>query len=197
MNDQTDTAFSVPEYGELDIALTLAEVHATPAEAHGVICGVICGTPRGGDNTAWLPVLLADSTGEDDENARDLTTLLTVLHTQSLNQLLEGNMRFHPLLPGEGESLARRLEAAADWCSGFLTGLVAAGAGDISRLPAEASEVARDFMRISEVALDEEPGEDGEQDLMQVQEYMRIGVQTFYDELQRRQALAGDSHATH
>lgn len=197
MNEETDTAFSVPEYGELDIALTLAEVPATPAEAHGVICGVICGTPLGGDNTAWLPVLLANSTGADDENARDLTTLLTVLHTQSLNQLLEGNMRFHPLLPDDSESLGRRLEAVADWCSGFLTGLVAAGAGEISRLPADAAEVARDFMRISEVSLDEEPGEDGEQDLMQVEEYIRAGVQIFYDELQRNRPSAGGSHATH
>lgn len=107
--------------------------------------------------------------------------MLGVLLEQTRERLERRAFEFEPLLPGEGTDLPQRVQALAEWCRGFLLGLVAGGIKDIRRLTGEAREAVRDILEIAEAEVGEdERGEATEKDLV---EYVCVGVQIVYEEL--------------
>jgi uncharacterized protein len=98
-------------------------------------------------------------------------------------------MTFEPLLPGEERPLAERVQALAEWCQGFLSGLGQGGIDPQAMEGADAESIAEiftDFAEISRAALDvEEPADPNEPDfaLAEVKEYVRVSVQIVFEEL--------------
>lgn len=101
----------------------------------------------------------------------------------SLETLFADDMSFAPLLPEDEAALDTRATAIGQWTGSFLAGLVAGLAEQDQRsfasLPEEVQEIVGDFTAITEINLsgdDTDAGEEAEADLMQVQEFVKIGA---------------------
>jgi len=175
-----------------DAAAAFASVNAVVpvSEAHGCLSGALCAS-RDYSLDAWLDELLDDSQGESTappEAVEQVKASLKTLYDDTTRALRGDEMEFAPYLPDDDLPLARRAEALAQWCQGFLYGFGAAGGsrphGKAQVLPSDVDEVLRDLGQIARASAgDEEPTEEDESDYAEIVEYIRASVQLVHDEL--------------
>jgi yecA family protein len=171
------------EYRELTRRLTVSELNPTAAEAHGILCAMVCaGQPRAEE--LWVDELLK---GVDDND------LLAQECRQSLRQLAEctrdeiggAEFEFAPMLPDESTSLAERAVALYDWARGFLYGLGLNGLNE-NELSDQGREILGDISSITRLDLDDlEDSPDNEDALMELTEFLRVAVMLVYEEQAR------------
>jgi hypothetical protein len=192
---------SQPNYAELGAALDELELGVDAAEYHGGICGALCALGSGASNS-WLRATRSSEIADPD-----LTNTLLNAEATAWKALAGPDFEFHPVLP-EGEvSLSARVDALALWCQGFLSGLGLGGENVATVLAAPASpspkangqgrggitEILADLAEISKARLGDEDMQDAAQagfDLEALVEYVRVGVQLIFDELEGRRAAA-------
>lgn len=142
----------------------------SPAELHGLLCGIQCG----GAEENWKNHVREFMDLLDTE---DMTTVDTALEAQyelvgaALN---EGQFNLQPLLPDDALPLADRAEALAKWCQGFLHGLATHGETSLLRLDEAAREALIDLAEIARLDETSAESEAAEQDLMELVEYARM-----------------------
>jgi hypothetical protein len=169
-----------PAYDEAARLLHEAGVPTGAAEAHGIITGVLC-APQGA-RVPWEELVLGRGAGQPPAA---LAQLLAALHRATHAHLSGMECDFAPLLPGDEHSLAEQIEGLSDWCRGYLLGLHAGGVKEGQALAGDAGEVVRDITRISEAELDASgAGEEEARALVEIVEYLRVGVQLVFEELQ-------------
>ena len=128
----------------------LEELNSTleAAEAHGLLCGYICGG-SGEHDFIWQQSIL-----DDDSSLESMGTppadYLIFLYQQTHIQLCAFDMDFEPLLPNDELPLTIRLQALKQWCQGFLAGLGLTGAAITQS--EEALEVINDLNEIANVS---------------------------------------------
>jgi uncharacterized protein len=160
-------------------ALALNAAHQLPvSELHGIVCGLaVC---HGED----LPLQeLVDLVGVDaltDEASVGNFVLAAV------RELEASDLSFAPLLPDDDADLVPRVEALGQWCGAFLTGLAAGlarrGVRTLDDGPAELREIVEDLGAIARIDTDSlaEPDrdddEEAEVDLLELQEFVKVGV---------------------
>ena len=174
--------FSNFDYDRLRAALVLADTDHNASEVHGIICGAICNQLKSGRRVD-VNELVSAVAGISNESKGALEASIDSLYESSQQSLNDRDSSFSLLLPDDEYELVERTEAVAQWCQGFVFGLLSNQAFTIDKLPRDAAEIARDFMAISKA----EPGEDREQDewaLAEIEEYVRVGVQLIFEELQ-------------
>jgi uncharacterized protein YgfB (UPF0149 family) len=173
------------DFDAVEQLLTAAGASWEAAEAHGAFCGRAC---LGGANAirSWSSgVLEADSEG--DVLHQERATKLESLAVNVLLSLEAGELGFSLLLPDDNEPLYIRTAALADWCHGFMQGLVVAGGADQSP-QADAlessvvSEILKDFTEITKAGAGEDESEEAEQAYVELVEYVRVSMQLVYDE---------------
>lgn len=173
------------DYGQLSQRLAVCDLTPSAAEAHGILCGLICaGEPR--PEERWLAELLAGADAED-LLARELRTSLAHLAARTREEIDGPGLGFAPLLPDESRSLGERATGLYDWSRGFLFGLGLAGV-DADALSAQAREALDDFAAITRMdlaALDED--EDNEEALMELQEFIWVAAMLIHEERGRRE----------
>lgn len=148
------------------------------AEAHGIATGMLCVDLRG-DVTAWLQEVVRDAEALDDEPRN----LLSGLFENARRLLQEDDYRFDLFLPDEDAELQQRAEALRDWCQGFLFGIgYTRSNGD---WPGECGEILRDIVEFTRLDTEAE-GEEDENALMQIQEYIRTAVLLLRHEFNNR-----------
>jgi hypothetical protein len=179
------TTIEFPGFELIDRALRRAEALNDAAEAHGSLCGLVCGLGDSGES-AWLAETLPD--GPANMAVREQTVaVLKALVVTTCEALEEAQMTFQPLLPEDAEPLMQRVDALAQWCQGFNHGLfVAARIGDAEAEidSGNTAEIVRDFSEMSQVAVgDDEPDAEGEAAYAELVEYVRVSVQLVYEEL--------------
>ena len=159
-----------------DVRTVLERVGARlgPAEAHGLLCGLLCAADEEAV-TGWLDELMgerADLIQRDPEAQRVLSALIT----SSADQLRSEQFELELLLPIDDASLAERTEALGVWCDGFLVGygLGANEAGD--GVAAEVHEVLADFAEIGRIAPQTNESEDAEVAYTELVEFVRVGA---------------------
>ena len=168
-----------------DLRDTLARAGTVcgPAECHGTVCGALCAGVDGSGE--WLTHLLDEASG-GDEGLKACRRELMALRDLSRGLLQSGTLEFAPLLPDDEEGLAERTAALGEWCQGFLYGMGLAGERlQLDALPDEAGEVLRDMGQIAQAGF--EGGAEDEEDeaaYAEIVEYVRVGVQLIYEELQ-------------
>jgi len=170
------------------------------AEAHGAFCGRACLTGVAAIRD-WQQELMAES---DDANvlAHECNRALETLAADTLLKLDAGDMRFALLLPGDDELLQLRTAALADWCHGFMHGLVSAGGAD-QGAPADVldfsdgSEILDDFSEITKAGASSDEGEESEWAYVELVEYVRVSVQLIYDETATLRVLPDASALEH
>lgn len=179
------TTTETPSFDLIDEGLRRAEASTDAAEAHGSLCGLVCGLGTGGQST-WLAETLADAQAGESV-ARQTGKLLEAL-ADSTRAALEGaDMTFQPLLPDDSEPLVQRVDCLAQWCQGFNHGLFVAGRiGDAEAElgSGNTAEIVRDFGEMAQVSVgDEEADAEGEAAYAELVEYVRVSVQLVYEEL--------------
>lgn len=176
---------TAPDYSAYDEATHLlreAGISTGAAEAHGIITGVLCAPDSA--RVAWQTLIVGHEAGGNRETTAELSDLLAAMYRSALAHLNGVECAFTPMLPGDEHSLAKQIEGLTDWCRGYLLGLHAGGVRDTQALSGDAREIVRDITRISEAEMDTAlAGDEEEQALIEIVEYLRIGVQLVFEEL--------------
>jgi uncharacterized protein len=178
-----ENAPDLPAYDDAVRVLHEAGVTTGASEAHGIITGVL--SAPNGARVAWQDLILGRGAKAAHGASAELARLLAALHHSAYAHLSGVECDFAPLLPGDEHSLAEQIEALSDWCRGYLYGLHAGGVRDAQQLSGDAGEIVRDITRISEAELDDALADEEEaRALVEIVEYLRVGVQLVFEELQ-------------
>ncbi|MDM8348701.1 YecA family protein [Pseudomonas sp. sp1636] len=148
----------------------------SPAELHGLLLGRSC-AGAGFAIDAWL-VDAAELLGAAPQD--NVRQALIGLQEMVKGELCGDEVTVVLLLPSDDAPLGERAAAIGQWCQGFLGGF-GLTAGD-SALSAEAMEVLQDLSAIAQVQNALEESEDGENDYMEVMEYLRVAPLLLFSE---------------
>lgn len=190
------TTSEIPGFDQVDQALRRAEAGYDAAEAHGSLCGLLCGLGAGAES-AWLADTLPESPGNPTVTGQ-ATAILNALAVNTRGALEDVQMTFQPLLPDDAEALMQRVDALAQWCQGFNHGLFVAArtsATEDEIRSGNTAEIVSDFAEMAQVAVGpDEADAEGEAAYAELVEYVRVSVQLVYEELaavrQREQAAS-------
>ena len=181
----TNPMSSVIDHNEVEAALRAAGSSWSAAQAHGLLCSrlAVLGGEGGAD---WLGQLFQDPAAADSVHTDDMAILHQVC-SETHRQFADRQSEFDPLLPDESESISTIAAAMAEWCEGFLHGLVSDVKGEAlkDKLAAEPlSDIIRDMLEMTRAAADDDDGEEGDDEaLTELIEYLRVAAQLVYEEL--------------
>jgi len=162
---------------------TIHKAFSHPSELHGSLCGRLAAGHRI-DEVSWLNIACEHmglpATAADE--SPELVAFMAGAYETSLEQLKAADMSFKPLLPDDDYSLDQRLQALSAWVRGFLEGMALAAGGSLGQAPDEIRELIEDFVAISQVSEAEEDSEEGEHQLTEITEYVRLGALAVFTE---------------
>lgn len=156
----------------------------SPAELHGLLLGRSC-AGAGFAIDPWL-VDAAELLGAAPQD--NVRQALIGLQEMVKGELCGDEVTVVLLLPTDEAPLHERAVALGLWCQGFLGGF-GLTARD-SALSAEAMEVLQDLAAIAQVQNALEESEDGENDYMEVMEYLRVAPLLLFSECAKPVAAA-------
>jgi len=174
------------QFDDLSVLLGRLEVPISPSEAHGLLCGLLSAQPSAMAKGVWLGELLdaaalaPGSLADRTDDIKALDSWFALVH-ESLN---DADLGFNPLLPEDTVAIAERLRGLGDFCAGFCYGVGLGTAGRANyKLPVNTSELIMDFNEIDSTASDNLDTAD-EETLVELHEYVRVGVLLISEELQ-------------
>jgi uncharacterized protein len=159
----------------------------SPAELHGLLLGRSC-AGAGFEVDPWLVDAAELLGGAPEDSVRQA---LVGLQEMVKGELAGDEIAVVLLLPPDDAPLNERAKALGQWCQGFLGGF-GLTAGDRA-LSAEAMEVLQDLSAIAQVQNALEESEDGENDYMEVMEYLRVAPLLLFSECAKPVAAAKPS----
>lgn len=179
---------SLPNYAELNKALSKTTLKLPASQVHGLICGVFCGNP---DNTAWEELVTG---GKEPPKTHEV---LQDLHEVSAKQLKDFLFDFQLVLPSDSAELSKRAEALTLWCQGYLTGLKLGGIEIAGREPSEMTEAIDDLIEIAKMNYEDVvANEEDEAAYMELVEYVRMAVILIYQD-QREMDVKSELSSNH
>jgi uncharacterized protein len=169
------TQTSLPTYAELKQALGKTALKLHPSQAHGLICGILCGNPQ--KNPDWENLVTG---GKDPASTHEV---LQNLFETSEKQLADFLFEFQLILPRDSEDLTDRAEALTLWCQGFLTGLKIAQIPIENRKAGEMTEAINDLIEIAKMNYEEvTASEEDEAAYVELIEFVRVAVILIYQD---------------
>jgi uncharacterized protein YgfB (UPF0149 family) len=177
-------------YAEIQRVLADERSMTDAAEAHGTLAGALCSASsyRFED---WLQEILPEGRVQSDSSSA-----LRSLYFVTAETLAGAEMAFEPLLPEDGQPIDERTAALSQWCVGFLYGLGSGAIPDVAKLPGEVGEVVRDFDEITRVGVGAGDSEEqNEAAYAELVEFVRVGVQLVFEELEALRAQPGDGES--
>ncbi|MGO1499714.1 MAG: UPF0149 family protein [Marinobacter sp.] len=197
---ETDTggaAYAV-EFERWANVFTTHKAFSHPSELHGALCGRLSAGARL-EEPEWLFTVcehmgLPESTAEEGEN---LAVFMNEAYEQTLAFLKSEDMSFYPLLPDDDYAIDQRLEALVAWVRGFLEGMALSAGESLGEAPDEIRELMEDMVAISQVSEDQEPGDEGEQQLLEIVEYIRLGALAVFTEFNPPEKPASQTPTLH
>lgn len=178
------------DHHELDTALRRCGSHWGSAQAHGLLCGRLA--VHGSDGAgSWRDQVL-ESLDPADALRAECNIMLDELFQQTWRQLAERQSDFELLLPEDTEPVSLRTKALADWCEGFLHGLVSdTHSGEVrKRLGKEPlSDLIRDMLEMTRATVGDDDDETTESAYAELVEYIRVAAQLAFEELAEVRAM--------
>ena len=167
------------QHQQLEASLHLAGLFQPSSEVHGMIVGCIANHMF----TSKAPDLIRLLAGENAnaKGLQPLQDLLNEVYRETSETLLENDDGFQLMLAESEAKLSVRTESLADWCRGYLLGLLQNETVSIDQLPEDGPEIARDILAISEAAPQEEESEEDEWALAELEEYVKVGAQLIFE----------------
>lgn len=156
----------------------------SPYEAHGTVCGLVCG--RGDiEPQEWLALTTTatDAIAEGDLLAKEASDSLSHFFFETVSALADNNLKFYPLLP-EDDNEEVCLQGIAQWAQGFLMGLSLAGDEKLSEYPEEVAEFVEAMTSIANADEYDLAGDDSDEEaITELIEFIRIGVLLVNEEM--------------
>lgn len=168
-------------HAELDSALARLRLGVGASDLHGSLTGYLCAGGSAGLK-GWPDALQLEA---DFEGWRD-DAMLVRLYRCCSEQLADDELGFEPLLPEDDRPLVQRGDALVEWCRGFLGGVGLAGIARSPGLSDDAVEILGDFSTIAATAFDYDEDDGDETALIEVLEFVRIGVLLLHTEMARK-----------
>ncbi len=164
-------------YRDLDEKLKSTPWNSGASEAHGLLTGLACRGIRAENLAGRLYLFRVDDP--------DGITLFEGMFELVLRDLQSEEPTFNPLLPPEEADNKEFAFAISDWCEGFLQGFCFDAETEINEHGEAVQELIDDMIEIGslDVTSIEEYNEDDERSLVELEEYLRVGVQAIYDTL--------------
>lgn len=161
------------------------------AEAHGLLCGMLC-DPGRFQVDVWLAQLTGDGEAPRFAELPQDNPLVQML-AETLRELADESFGLRLLLPDDDTPLLERTAALGAWCRGFLAGF-GMQIGD-RVLTEDGRDLLRDLINISRIDPVVGADEVGERDFIDVLEYVRLGALMLQAE--NRNPLEGESSSFH
>ncbi|MGO1460748.1 MAG: UPF0149 family protein [Marinobacter sp.] len=195
--DTSGAAYAV-EFERWANVFATHKAYSHPSELHGALCGRLAAGARL-EEPEWKYTVcehmgLPESTLED---SADLARFMSEAYEQTLASLKSDDMSFHPLLPDDDYVIDQRLEALVAWVRGFLEGMALSAGESLGQAPDEIRELMEDMVAISQVSEDQEPGDEGEQQLLEIVEYIRLGALAVFTEFNPPEKPAPQTSTLH
>lgn len=154
-------------------------------QVHGLLCSRLAVTGADGASR-WFAQILEDTDPNRAERS-NCEAVLDTLYATTWRQLVDRQSEFTLLLPGDEDSMVERTVAMAQWCEGFLHGLVSEKHSEAlkKRLSAEPlADIIKDMLQITRATVDDNEDDESEEEaFVELQEYLRVAVQLTYEEL--------------
>jgi uncharacterized protein YgfB (UPF0149 family) len=159
-----------------------SRLSVSASEAHGILCGLICGgdpDPR----PTWLDLLqLPPPAAEGDVLARERQQGLDALAHETLEQIHGAGVGLSLLLPDEDQPLRERATGVYDWVRGFLFSLGVLGISERD-LSEQTREIFGDFTDLTRMDLDAlDEGEGDEEALSEIIEFVWVAAMLVFEE---------------
>jgi uncharacterized protein YgfB (UPF0149 family) len=165
-----------PTYTQITDALNDAEATLSGAEAHGLLCGLICVTQDTTDS-AWDKLIPGLSKHPDS------LTVLKALFAYTYQQISTFSLDFMLVLPDDETDINQRAEALAHFCQGLLTGLHQSQRPLEEGASADAIDALNDITEIAQMDHgDLTANEEDENAYVELVEYVRLAVLMLYHE---------------
>ena len=167
-------------HGDLSHSSSVAQLGVDASDLHGSLTGFLCAGGRTSP-THWLTDLELD----DDQVGAE-ADVFEQLHADIVAALEDTALAFEPLLPPDSTPLEQRADALVAWCRGFLGGIGLADATErVAALDDDSQEMLRDIGQIAASNFEFAGGEEDEQSLTELIEYVRVAVLNLHAEFNR------------
>lgn len=179
------------DFDQIQEALAPYPELESPSFIQGMLIGLICGD-NDIEESVWIKKLLEEAQAKSVKESflRALDEMF-----QSTNKGLNGSgFELTLCLPEDNETVAVRALMLGQLCEGFIYGLGLIGrGGEQDKLSRDVQEILSDFGSIAQIdveglAKDETSAEAEEDDLMQLVEFVRVGMLMVNEELNPTQA---------
>ncbi len=173
---------NIPNYQDVKNALSTAHNLVTPAELHGILCGLICAGLNKLDANSVPETLMLELPENADTGA--INSTLNTLFNNTQEQIQHFELDFQLLLPDDDTPLDERAYEFGKWCEGFMAGF---GLSDVPHSYRDQDEVDDILYKLNEAAKiqfhDLSFTEEDEHIFMEVTEFVRLAVFAIYQEL--------------
>ncbi len=171
----------LPQYLDVLSALRCGKEPILPAEIHGYLVGVVCGSSSLIKKGTFEAIINeAEEVFDINVAGKEILVRLMLLIFQQLQNI---ECEFQLLLPDDEQSLSFRIEALARWCENFLTGLGITGIQQDEIDTGQLFESLHDITEIAKINYLGVPEEEAnEAYYTELVEYIRAAVILIYIE---------------
>ena len=177
-------------YQDLDQKLKSTQWNSGASEAHGLLTGLAC---RGvASREIGNKMYLFQISGTEEIG------MLEGMFEMILRDLDSTQFVFNILIPGDDAGTMQIAEEISNWCEGYLQGFFHDGDSFLENCSDSVQELIMDITDIGGMNVEtvNESGNDDESSLVEIEEYLRVGVQLIYDELVQLASPSDSSNNT-
>lgn len=173
----------LPDYSELQNILDQVDSVFSPAEVHGILCGLLV-VDLSVSQERFTNLVRGEVEQGDVLAAEADSDLLGLLNATRL-QLQDPALGLEMVLPADDVDLEERIDTACAWARGVAFGVSAMGIAENTELPGNSAEFLADCRRLgsSEFAVEDDK-EQNEAIYLDLVEYLRMGILLTQEELQ-------------
>ncbi|WP_428353282.1 UPF0149 family protein [Methyloprofundus sp.] len=165
-------------YSDLNSIILQKDAADSVAEVHGIAVAMLC-MNKNTEVSDWINEAFSEGPSLLEEDKVELNNLFE----QTRELMTSDEFVFDLYLPDEDEAVSIRCTALIQWCQGFLFGMGRVQTN--SEWPGEVDEVLKDMIEFTKLDTDiaEDEAEEAENDLVEIQEYLRAAVMLIRSEL--------------
>ena len=142
------------------------------SELHGAVCGLAAGISRCLHEDAEERDLLRELIELLGSEALTDADSVDEFVQASLDDLMDDDLGFAPLLPDEDAPIAERVLGIAEWCGAFVARYGTQPVADDE----QGEELLSDFIAISGAEIHDEDEESAEAALADIEQYVKVGA---------------------
>ncbi len=162
---------------------------ADAAELQGILCGMLAGG-MDPSNPDWK-LSLQDFINAGEPLAPEVSGVVVELYKQLCQQLQGEEFSLVMCMPEDASPIEERGQALIAWVQGFMVGF-GVQQQELKSCSDDVKEALQDFSDIMQMDSDMPEGEESEQALFEVLEYVRISAMLCFGELGRHPSSGSD-----